>query len=47
MAKVIRRNCTEDDFKKEKISNAILKSMINGSGIVKPKIAEEIAVEIY
>lgn len=47
MAKVIRRNCTEDDFKKEKISNAILKAMINGSGIVKPKIAEDIADEIY
>lgn len=47
MAKVIRRNCTEDDFKKEKISNAILKAMINGSGIVKPKIAEDIADDIY
>ena len=47
MAKVIRRNCTEDEFKKEKISNAILKAMTNGSGIVKPKIAEDIADEIY
>ena len=47
MAKVIRRNCTEDEFKKEKISNAILKAMTNGSGIVKPKIAEDIANEIY
>lgn len=47
MVKVIRRNCTEDEFKKEKISNAILKAMANGSGIVKPKIAEDIANEIY
>ena len=47
MAKVIRRNCTEDDFKKEKISNAILKAMINGSGIVKHRVAEDIADEIY
>ena len=47
MAKVIKRNCTEDEFKKEKISNAILKAMTNGSGIVKPKIAEDIANEIY
>ena len=47
MAKVIRRDCTEDEFKKEKISNAILKAMTNGSGIVKPKIAEDIADEIY
>ena len=47
MIKVIRRDCTEDIFKKEKISNAILKAMKNGSGIVKPKIAEDIANEIY
>ena len=47
MTKVIRRDCTEDIFKKEKISNAILKAMKNGSGIVKPKIAEDIANEIY
>ena len=46
MAKVIKRNCTEDEFKKEKISNAILKAMTNGSGIVKLKIAEDIADEI-
>lgn len=45
--KVIKRNCTEVDFQKEKISNAILKAMKNGSGIVKPKIAEDIANEIY
>lgn len=47
MVKVIRRNCTEDEFKKEKISNAILKAMTNGSGIIKPKIAEDIADEIF
>lgn len=44
--KVIKRNCTEVDFDKSKISNAILKAMKNGSGIVKPKIAEDIANEI-
>jgi ribonucleoside-triphosphate reductase len=44
--KVIKRDCTEVDFNKSKISNAILKAMKNGSGIVKPKIAEDIANEI-
>ena len=44
--KVIKRNCTEVDFDKSKISTAILKAMKNGSGIVKPKIAEDIADEI-
>lgn len=47
MVKVIKRDCTEVNFQKEKISNAILKAMKNGSGIVKPKIAEDIADEIY
>jgi len=47
LTKVIKRDCTEVDFNKEKISNAILKAMKNGSGIVKPKIAEDIANEIY
>ena len=46
MTKVIKRNCTVVDFDKSKISNAILKAMKNGSGIVKPKIAEDIANEI-
>lgn len=46
MLKVIKRDCTEVDFKKEKITNAILKAMKNGSGIIKPKIAEDIANEI-
>lgn len=44
--KVIKRDCTEVNFDKSKISNAILKAMKNGSGIVKPKIAEDIANEI-
>lgn len=47
MLKVIKRDCTEVDFQKDKITNAILKAMKNGSGIVKPKIAEDIANEIY
>lgn len=47
MVKVIKRDCTEVEFQKEKISNAILKAMKNGSGIVKPKIANSIANEIY
>ena len=47
MTKVIKRDCTEVDFQKEKISNAILKAMKNGSGILKPRIGEDIAKEIY
>lgn len=47
LLKVIKRDCTVDVFQKDKISNAILKAMKNGSGIVKPKIAENIANEIY
>ncbi|MFR7493021.1 MAG: anaerobic ribonucleoside-triphosphate reductase [[Ruminococcus] torques] len=45
--KVIKRDCTEVEFDKSKISNAILKAMRNGSGIIRPKIAESIADEIY
>ena len=44
--KVIKRDCSEVNFDKSKISSAILKAMKNGSGIVKPKIAENIAEEI-
>jgi len=44
--KVIKRDCSEVDFDKSKISTAILKAMKNGSGIIKPKIAEDIASEI-
>lgn len=46
LLKVIKRDCSEVDFDKTKISTAILKAMKNGSGIVKPKIAEDIADEI-
>lgn len=46
MTKVIKRDCSEVDFDKSKISTAILKAMKNGSGIIKPKIAEDIANEI-
>ena len=46
MVKVIKRDCTEVEFDKEKISTAILKAMKNGSGIVKPQVAENIANEI-
>ena len=46
MTKIIKRDCSEVDFDKLKISDAILKAMKNGSGIVKPKIAEDIADEI-
>ena len=44
--RVIKRDCSEVEFDKTKISSAILKAMKNGSGIVKPKIADEIANEI-
>ena len=46
MTKVIKRDCTEVNFDKSKISVAILKAMKNGSGIVKQRIAEDIANEI-
>lgn len=45
--KVIKRDCTEVDFDGTKIVIAILKAMKNGSGIIRPKIAEKIAEEIY
>lgn len=47
MVKVIKRDCTLVDFQKDKISSAVLKAMKNGSGIVKEKIAIDIANEIY
>lgn len=47
MVKVIKRDCTEADFDKSKINEAILKAMKNGSGIVKPKTAAVIADEIF
>ena len=45
--KVIKRDCTEVDFDKLKIERAILKAMKNGSGMIKKKIAMDIADEIY
>ena len=45
--KVIKRDCTEVDFDKSKIEKAVLKSMQNGSGVVKKKIAMDIANEIF
>ena len=46
MTQVIKRDCTEVDFDKNKIYSAIYKAMINGSGIIKPDIAMKIANEI-
>lgn len=43
---VIKRDCSLANFDRRKIENAILKAMKNGSGIVKPSVAEIIAVEI-
>lgn len=45
--KVIKRDDRIEEFDKQKIINAIIKSMKNGSGFIKPKIAEDIADEIY
>lgn len=44
---VIKRDGSLAPFQKNKISTAILKAMKKGSGIVKPKIATDIADEIY
>lgn len=44
---VIKRNGTVVPFNKDKISHAILKSMQYGSGIIKEKIAYDIANEIF
>lgn len=45
--KVLKRDCSTQEFDPKKIEYAILKAMINGSGIVKKKIASDIASEIY
>ena len=45
--KVIKRDCTEAEFDKQKIYNAIMKAMKYGSGIIKKDIAQAIADEIY
>lgn len=44
--KIIKRDCSEVDFNKGKIYEAIMKAMTFGSGIIKPTIAKEIADEI-
>lgn len=44
--KIIKRDCSEVDFNKSKIYEAIMKAMTFGSGIIKPTIAKEIADEI-
>lgn len=46
MPNVVKRDGTKEPFNKEKIENAILKAMKNGSGIVKPIIAKNVADEI-
>ena len=45
--RVVKRDGREVEFNKQKIIDAINKAMKNGSGIVKPKIAFDIANEIY
>ena len=44
--KITKRNCTEVDFESKKIYDAIMSAMTNGSGIVKPSVAQEITDEI-
>ena len=45
---VVKRDATCDEFQKSKIVNAIEKAMKSGNGNgLKPKIAEDIADEIY
>ena len=44
--KVVKRNGSLVDFDKNKIYNAIMKAMKNGSGIVRPIIAQNITDEI-
>lgn len=44
--KITKRDCSEVEFDKNKIYEAIMKAMTFGSGIIKPDIAKEIAAEI-
>lgn len=46
MVKVIKRDCSYADFDKTKIEQAILKAMKNGSGVIRPEIATQIANEL-
>ena len=43
---IIKRDCSETTFNKDKIYEAIMKAMTFGSGIIKQEIAREIASEI-
>ena len=43
---VIKRDCSLVDFNKQKIIDAIMKAMKYGSGVVRPRVAENIANEI-
>lgn len=45
MVKVLKRDCSEVDFDKSKISRAIMKAMKNG-GVIQPEIVDIIADEI-
>lgn len=45
MVKVLKRDCSEADFDKTKISRAIMKAMKNG-GVVQPEVSDSIANEI-
>lgn len=44
--KIIKRDCSEVEFDKNKIYDTIMKAMTFGSGIIKPEVAKEIAAEI-
>ncbi|MBO3398416.1 anaerobic ribonucleoside-triphosphate reductase [Clostridium perfringens] len=44
--KIIKRDGREVDFDRDKIVNAIMKAMKNGSGIVKPEIANKVSEQI-
>lgn len=44
--KIIKRDCSEVDFDKEKIYEAIMKAMTFGSGVIRADIARDIANEI-
>ena len=44
--KIIKRDCSEAEFNKDKIYEAIMKAMTFGSGIIKDNVAREIANEI-
>lgn len=44
--KIIKRDCSEVEFDKSKISKAIMDAMKNGSGIIENQIAYDIADEI-